>query len=187
MQLSEQMQANVRRLDIASRTTGRAFASLVKIIELTGPEPTLVSTDSLTTLFVNGFSPNTAELETSAMDMLLASAEFASADAQDQELRRHLITFRTRTTGYNTDRELFVDTRERFIDYLIEMGVLHAVSATAGMHPPTDFEIPVQNLLANPRTASWAGNLSVTASRLVNTADALRARADSVLAAVTTR
>ena len=176
--LQVEMASNSSVLDRASSFQDRALAATRELVELIAPQPVPVSADSLSSLLGWSFSIGTAELELGALEALLSSGEFGTSSRGD--LYSSIVAFRARTEVYRDNVALFIELRETLINYLSTVAPVAFLTAGPETHGPTDFPIPVDDLLQDRQLEGLVGSLSIRIRNGNVLAQELIARADSM-------
>ena len=178
--LQVEMASNSSVLENASSFQDRALAATRVLVELIAPQPVPVSADSLSSLLGWSFSIGTAEaeLELGALDALLSSGEFGTSSRGD--LYSSIVAFRARTEVYRNLVALYIEASETLINYLVTVAPMAAVSALTEAHGPTDFPVPVDDLLQDRQLEGLVGTLAVRIRNVNVLAQELIARADSI-------
>ena len=178
-QLYAQMQANSELLEVAAMRSANSLGALRAIVSLVGPEPGAASSDSLGALIDRGFGGAVGHLHTNSVEALLGSGEFLLAT--DPGLHAELMSFQSVAQQFARDDALFLASRTRFAEFLGTVTPFAFVSGRRGAHEGTDFEVPMNELLTDPRLEGMAGSLAVRSQFMGRRVEELRAVVDSII------
>jgi hypothetical protein len=90
------------------------------------------------------------------------------------------VAFRARTEVYRDNVALFIELRETLINYLSTVAPVAWLTAGPETHGPTDFPIPVDDLLQDRQLEGLVGSLAIRIRNVNVLAQELIARADSM-------
>ena len=163
-----------------SRTRGSSARSAqAKLIGLIGPQSGALSADSLGALLRRSFSFGTLEVESTALDGVLAGT--APSTPSRTHLLRLLRLYRTELEDHRLeDRGQWIDNRSAVAQYLATVSPYAFVWAETNGHSPTDFDVPVAALLRDQRLESLLSVLSIRALQMTTTIETLTIMADSI-------
>ena len=113
-----------------------------------------------------------------AAEALLSSGEFGTSSRGD--LYSSVVAFRARTEVYRDNVALFIELRETLINYLSTVAPVAFLTAGPETHGPTDFPIPVDDLLQDRQLEGLVGSLAIRIRNVNALAQELIARADSI-------
>jgi len=168
----DELSVNQAELLVRRRRGASALEAQEKLIDLIGPESSTISSDSLATLLRRAWGYGIAEVESGALDALLASGEFRLTARTD--LYRILTKYRALLEDHrNEDRVQFIELRTRLLDYL------GTVSPGAFVFDETDFPVPVEALLGDPQLEAIVSQLRTRTARMVSHVDGLLILTDS--------
>jgi len=175
-----ELEANRIALAGALETTQQSLEALRTIVDVISPAGSVMSSDSLATLFRAGFSPGAVDLEIGALAQLLSDGDFQATVRP--ELYRALLAFRTTAERFSDTQDEFRRRRELVINYLAGVAPVAFLSATTGAHSPTDFPIPVEALLRDRELEGLVGDLARLAQNVDRRGGTLMELADSIRA-----
>jgi hypothetical protein len=168
----DELSVNQAELRSRRRRGASALQAQDKLIELIRPESSPISSDSLASLLRQAWGYGIAEVESGALDALLASGEFRMTARAD--LYRVLAKYRALLEDHrNEDRVQFIELRTRLLDYV------GTVSPGAFVFDETDFPVPVEALLVDPQLEAIVSQLRTRTVRMVGHVDGLLILTDS--------
>lgn len=179
-QLHAQMQANSEALSVGSERAGRVSDALGTLIALVGPEPEIVSADSLAEVIFQGFRIGPTALQMNALRILLGSGQFALSE--NDELHEQLIAFESEAEYVRASEELYWEIRLLISDHLSQIAPFAMVASRVAEERMTDFEVPVRAILTDRRLEGLSAELGIRAVNIAGRLSALGAAADSILA-----
>jgi len=149
----------------------------LELIDLIGPNPTLISQDSLAHLVRTSWGFGTAELESAALDAALVRTTPTTSSRRD--LLRLMRQYRIQLDDHVEDGQQWYELRAEFIRYI---GTVAPAAFVFGgrVHSPTDFPVPVLALLSDPRLEGLVSQLTLRARQMIGTMEDIAAAADSV-------
>ena len=156
----------------------RSLNAAGELIRLIGPRPEPVAVDSVLFLMGTLLSYDAAPLELSAMDRLLSSGDVEAL--LDPEFHRGLLGLRATATRYASQGDRFDLIHEELVVEFGRNAPMAILSATRGVHPPSDFPVDVTALLSSRTLEGAVGNLAVWVDNLNRRVDRLIALSDSV-------
>lgn len=169
--------ANREVLERYREVGGTSLRAAQKLTVLIGPDPVLVSTDSLLSLMGRLLTYNAAPLEFAATDRLLASGDIA---VLEPAFHRGLLSLRAAATRYADQGRRFEQVHEALIAEFGQVAPLGPLSASKGVHPPSDFPLEVTTVLTDQglegavgNLAVWVDNLNVRVAHLVELTDSV--------------
>jgi hypothetical protein len=118
------------------------------------------------------------DLETGALAQLLSDGDLQATVRP--ELYGALLGFRTNAERFTRTQDEFRRRRELVINYLAGVAPVAFLSATTGAHSPTDFPIPVEELLRDRELEGLVGDLARLAQNVDRRGDTLLELADSI-------
>ena len=98
-----------------------------------------------------------------------------------QELHDQLITFQSLSQQLARHDALFVDTRKEFRMLLNAIVPMAFASAGRGVHEGTDFEVPIDEVLTNPRIEGMAAALANRSDFMGRSVEEMRVVVDSII------
>ena len=176
--LRAEMESNRTTLELALSGVVTSRESLRQLVSLIAPEPTLISSDSLGVLIRTAITGRVEPLEIGTIGAVLNSGQFEASSRPD--LYQALVRFRALTENYAVRGGIFVDQRALILRYL--GGITGAfVSETTGAHGPSDFPVPVEQLLGDSQLEALAGSMAVYGRNMQLSIEDLTVVTDSVL------
>lgn len=173
-------ETNRQQLELALDWGERSLASSQHLVQLIRPAPEPIPADSLGRLLGASFLLDAALLELSATDRLLRAGDVDALG--NPEFHSRLQRYRSTARRYSDYGQKFAEVRERVIEEMARIGPSGFLSAAKGVHEPSDFDVPVVEILSDPGLEAAIGNLAVWADNLNVGARVLRARLDSAWA-----
>jgi hypothetical protein len=176
--LITEIEQNERQLTGRIELGDSVRAAQLALIDLISPNPTIVPQDSLAFLIRTSWGFGTAELETAA---LAAALERTSpSTGARRELLRLMRTYRIQLDDHLEDGQQWTELRAELIRYVGTVAPAAFVWAGTAVHGPTDFPVPVSELLSDPRLEGSVSQLALRTRQMIGTMGDIRAAADSV-------
>jgi hypothetical protein len=177
--LLAEIDANDAELAHGRAQGARARSAQSKLIDLIGPQSGTLSVDSLGALLRTSLSFGTVEIESAALDAVLAGT--APSTQSRTDLLRLLRHYRTELEDHRLeDRRQWIDNRSEISQYLKTVSPYAFVWADLAGHSPTDFDIPVAALLRDQRLEGLVSQLSIRARQMTASIETLTVLADSI-------
>ena len=177
--LLAEIDVNDEELESRRKRGAEARSAQLKLIDLIGPQSGALSTDSLGALLRRSMSFGTAEVESAALDGVLAGT--APSTPSRTHLLRLLRLYRTHLEDHRLeDRGQWIDNRSAVAQYLATVSPYAFVWAETNGHSPTDFDVPVAALLRDQRLEGLLSVLSIRALQMTTTIETLTIMADSI-------
>jgi hypothetical protein len=176
-QLVAQLSANAEALRIAEADGARASEAMLVLVESIGPNPTLLTADSLASLLDRSFRIDPPALETGALEGILSQGDLAATI--EAQVLGWLMTYRTVSETYAAEGIAWEATRTTLIEYVASIAPLSYVLDRE--RDESEFPFPVERLLSDPRLEGMIEHLSARSGRLRTRGRLLMEHTDSIL------
>jgi len=177
--LLAEIDVNDAELAHGSAQGASARSAQSKLIDLIGPQSGTLSVDSLGALLRTSLSFGIVEIESTALDAVLAGT--APSTPSRTDLLRLLRLYRTELEDHRLeDRRQWIDNRSEISRYLKTVSPYAFVWAELAGHSPTDFDVPVAALLRDQRLEGLVSQLSIRARQMTASIETLTVLADSI-------
>lgn len=171
--------ANHELLTLYRGAGTQSLGAARELIEVIGPDPGDISSDSVLTLLGTLLTYGAAPLELTATDRLLSSGDLETL--LDPNFHRDLLRFRSVATSYEKQGERFERIHEELVMAFGRVAPLAVLSASKpGLHGPSDFPVDIDRVLRSPGLEGAVGNLAVWVDNLNTRVDQLVVLSDSV-------
>ncbi|HSM03576.1 MAG TPA: hypothetical protein VK858_03095 [Longimicrobiales bacterium] len=177
--LVDEIEENAVDLEYRRARGAAALAAQRGLIDLIGPRTGAISADSLGALIRTAMNFGTAEVESAALESVLAWT--ATPTPSRTHLLRLLRRYRTELEDHRLeDRRQWIDNRAIRAQHLVAVSPFAFVWAEPTGHSPTDFDVPVAALLRDQEFEGLVSNLSVRTRLMAEAVETLSVLADSI-------
>lgn len=185
--LQQEFSSNKAALEQFLSRLATLDTAIAQILSLTGPEPQLVSADSVAALFDASFRFGVLDLPSGSIQALLASGDLAMIS--NAQVKASVAAWPARVAAARNDTELLQQNREDILRHLDTMMPTRAVASNISWwsYGNTKFPIAVAPVLSNVRLEGLLANRAVRLRNVRNGYRRLTATADTVINLIDTQ